>query len=291
MQKRVALITYSGLPEGAASERLLLPHLAAARIEAQFVDWRSAGCDFSRFELLVLRSCWDSHLHGAQFVEWLQRTSVIVPIVNDVETVLWNRNKFYLRELGEQGIEIVPTIFVPSGEAIGTEDPARIETWPKVVVKPAVSASAHNIWLGDRAEFSTQVELTNRMQSEAFLVQQFIPEIQTQGEISFIYIDGHYSHAVRKRPAVGDFRVQEEHGGSCELFVPSSSLPGQVDAIAAAVPQVRRSLYCRIDVVEKAGKVLLMELELIEPELYLNLAEGAAEKLAKAIIKRVAILN
>ncbi|HEY2389829.1 MAG TPA: hypothetical protein VGK22_01535 [Candidatus Angelobacter sp.] len=287
MQKRIALITWSGLPEGAASERLLLPYLAAAHVEVQFVDWRSAGCDFSRFDLLILRSCWDSHLYGPQFVEWLQRTGVIVPIVNDVETVLWNRNKFYLRELEEKGIEIAPTIFVASGEAVGVKDRARIETWRKVVVKPAVSASAHNTWLEDSTEFPTQAELTNRMQGEAFLVQQFIPEIQTQGEISFTLIDGAYSHAVRKRPAAGDFRVQEEHGGSSELFVPSSSLLGKVGEIARAVPQVRKSLYCRIDVVERAGRVLLMELELIEPELYLNLAEGAAGRLAKAIINRI----
>jgi glutathione synthase/RimK-type ligase-like ATP-grasp enzyme len=287
MQKRVALITWSGLPEGAASERLLLPHLAAANVEVQFIDWRSASCDFSRFDLLVLRSCWDSHLHGAQFVEWLQRTGAIVPIVNDVETVLWNRDKFYLRELEAQGIEIAPTIFVADGQEIGSTEWSQIQGWSKVVVKPAVSASAHNTWLGDSTEFPTQAELTHRMQGEAFLVQQFIPEIQTQGEISFTLIDGAYSHAVQKRPAAGDFRVQEEHGGSSELFVPSSSLLGQVDAIAGAVPQVRKSLYCRIDVVERAGKLVLMELELIEPELYLNLAEGAAERLAKAIIKRI----
>jgi glutathione synthase/RimK-type ligase-like ATP-grasp enzyme len=285
MQKRVVLITWSGLLEGAASERLLLPHLAAANVEVQFVDWRSASCDFSRFDLLVLRSCWDSHLHGTQFVEWLQQTGVIVPILNDVETVLWNRDKFYLRELKAQGIEIAPTIFIASGQEIGPAEWLQIQGWQKVVVKPAVSASAHNTWLS--TEFPTQAELTNRMQDEAFLVQQFIPEIQTQGEISFTLIDGTYSHAVRKRPADGDFRVQEEHGGSSELFVPSSSLLGQVDAIAGAVPQVRKSLYCRIDVVERAGKLVLMELELIEPELYLNLAEGAAERLAKAIIKRI----
>src|SRR5580698_6072612 len=201
MQKSVALITYSGLPDGAASERLLLPHLAASSVEVRFVDWRSAGCDFSRFDLLVLRSCWDSHLHGAQFVEWLQRTAKLVSILNDVETVLWNRNKFYLRELEGKGIEIAPTIFVASGEAIGVEDRARIETWRKVVVKPAVSASAHNTWLGDSTDFPMQAELTNRMQGKAFLAQQFIPEIQTQGEVSFTLIDGAYSHAVRKRPA------------------------------------------------------------------------------------------
>jgi glutathione synthase/RimK-type ligase-like ATP-grasp enzyme len=120
-----------------------------------------------------------------------------------------------------------------------------------------------------------------------FLMQPFIPEIQDQGEISFVYIDGEYSHAVLKRPAVGDFRVQQEHGGSMELFHPDSSLLAQANEIAVTVPRVRDSLYCRIDAVARDGRLALMELELIEPELFLGLAEGAAERFARAIVRRI----
>ncbi len=112
MKNRLALITWSGLPQGAASERLMLPHLAMAGLETQIIDWRSSSFDFSQFDLVVLRSCWDYHLRGAEFTEWLRRTASEVPVLNDLETVLWNRNKFYLRELEQQGIEIAPTIFV-----------------------------------------------------------------------------------------------------------------------------------------------------------------------------------
>src|ERR1700753_318138 len=101
MKKRVALITWSGLPEGAESERLLLPHLAAANVEAQFVDWRS-DCDYTKFDLVVLRSCWNYHLHDAEFTAWLHSTASVVPLLNELETVLWNKNKFYLRELQRQ---------------------------------------------------------------------------------------------------------------------------------------------------------------------------------------------
>jgi glutathione synthase/RimK-type ligase-like ATP-grasp enzyme len=286
MKKHVALITYRGLPNGAASELLLLPHLATAHVEAEFVDWRTA-CDFSRFELVILRSCWDYHLHSAEFDAWLRHVANTTPVLNEIKTVLWNRSKFYLRELMEKGIAIAPAVFVAAGEVVSAKDRERIASWQKVVVKPAVSASAHNTWLTESSALPAQVELARQMQGEAFLVQQFIPEIQSQGEISFVYMDGRYSHAVLKSPAAGNFRVQQEHGGSSELFVPSSFLLEQVDAIAHAVPQVRNSLYCRVDVVDRAGKLLLMELELIEPELYLNLAEGAAAKLAAAIVKRI----
>ena len=287
MKKRVALITWSGLPEGAESERMLLPHLAAAGVEAHIVDWRSAGVSLRQFDLVVLRSCWDYHLRGVEFTEWLRRTARSAPVLNDVKTVLWNCDKFYLRELGAIGIEIAPTVFVNGSGPIAPAAWQEIRSWKKSVVKPAVSASAHKTWLFDSAAVPDEDELKSKMESEGFLVQQFMPEIETHGELSFVYIDGTYSHTVLKRPAAGDFRVQQEHGGSAELVHPDSDLLDQANEIAATVAQVRESLYCRIDAVARDGRLVLMELELIEPELFLALAEGAVERFARAIVKRM----
>jgi glutathione synthase/RimK-type ligase-like ATP-grasp enzyme len=288
MKKRLALITYSGLPQGSESERLMLPHLAAANIETEIVDWRSTACDFSKFDLIVLRSCWDYHLTAAEFIGWLQRIAQITPVLNTIDTVLWNHNKFYLREVEALGIEIVPTIFVSHAKALGAEEATTIRSWKNknIVVKPAISASAHNTRLMDDAPWSADQEALRTMQGP-FLMQPFIPEIQDQGEISFVYIEGRFSHAALKMPAAGDFRVQQEHGGSAELFYPDSALLSQADEIAAKVAQVRDSLYCRIDAVARDGKLVLMELELIEPELFLGLADGAAERFAEAIVRRV----
>jgi glutathione synthase/RimK-type ligase-like ATP-grasp enzyme len=287
MKKKIALITWSGLPEGAESERLLVPILAAAAVEPHIVDWRDEGANFSQFDLVVLRSCWDYHLRGTEFTGWLERMASSAPVLNDVKTVLWNRNKFYLGELAAMGIEIAPTVFVNGSGPISPAAWQKIRRWKKSVVKPAVSASAHKTWLFDDAAVQGENQLKTIMEGEPFLIQQFIPEIETHGEISFIYIDGAYSHAVQKRPAAGDFRVQKEHGGSADLFHPSPALLDQVNKIAATVPQVHDSLYCRIDAVARDGKLVLMELELIEPELFLGLAEGAAERFAKAIVRRI----
>jgi len=286
MTKKIALITYAGLLNGAESERLVLPHLVAAGVEASIVDW-NAACDFAQFDLVILRTCWDYHLRGAEFTGWLQRTAQEVPILNNVETVLWNRNKLYLRELQALGIHIAPTMFVSGGESVQTEEWQHVREWQKVVVKPAVSATAYKTWLFEGAMLPDEDALKRKMQGEPFLVQQFIPEIETQGEISFIYLDGVYSHAVLKRPAVGDFRVQKDFGGSAEAIVPSAALVKQAQAIAAAIQYVGNSLYCRIDAVEKDGQLILMEVELIEPELFLGLAEGTAERFAKAIVRRM----
>jgi glutathione synthase/RimK-type ligase-like ATP-grasp enzyme len=287
MKKHLALITYSGLPHGAESERLMLPYLAAAGVETEIIDWRSSY-NFSKFDLIVLRSCWDYHLSPAEFIDWLRQVAQTTPVLNPIDTVLWNHNKFYLREVAALGIEIVPTIFVSHAKELSAEVATTIRSWKNknIVVKPAISASAHNTRLMDGAQWSADQEVI-RIMKGPFLVQPFIPEIQDEGEISFVYIDGRFSHAALKRPAAGDFRVQKEHGGSAELFHPNANLLAQADQIAAIVPQVRNSLYCRIDAVARDGKLVLMELELIEPELFLSLAEGAAEKFADAIVRRL----
>lgn len=221
----------------------------------------------------------------AEFIGWLQNVAQTTPVLNPIGTVLWNHNKFYLREVEGLGIEIAPTVFVSHVKKLD-EEQATIRSWRNIVVKPAISASAHNTRLMDSASWSAEHEVV-RIMNGPFLMQQFIPEIQDQGEISFVYIDGAYSHAALKRPAAGDFRVQQEHGGSAELFHPDSALLNQADRIAAAVWRVRDSLYCRIDVVVRDGKLVLMELELIEPELFLGLAGGAAERFARAIARLV----
>ena len=284
-KKRVALISWNGLPHGAESERLVLPHLTSAGVDARFVDWRDPALDITQFDLAVLRTCWDYHLRIAEFLNWLQRTACTVPMLNTLETVLWNYSKFYLQKLEAQGIEIAPTVFVADG-SLSAGDRERVLGWQKVVAKPAVSATAYNMWMTDSDRFLQGNEAAQKMQGP-YLVQQFVPEVVTNGEISFIYIDGSYSHAVLKRAATGEFRVQRDFGGSAEPFHPSAALLEQANGIAAAVSHVRDSLYCRIDAVERDGRLLLMELELIEPELFLGLADGAAENFAAAIIRRL----
>ena len=284
--KRVALITWAGLPEGAESEQLLLPLLANRGVAAEMIDWRDSSVNFSKFDLLVLRCCWDYHLRPEEFNEWLLRTQRVVPILNDVDVVLWNSNKFYLRELEGNGIQIAPTLFFSAAEPLRQERLDRIRGWRRIVAKPAVSASANQTHVFDHASFPSAQQLRNLMSGKDFLLQEFIPEIQTHGEISFVYIDAAYSHAIRKLPSNGDFRVQKEHGGSAELFEPPPRLEQQAHEIADRVRDVSTSLYCRLDAVEKNGKLLLMELELIEPELFLGMAPDAAERFADAIARR-----
>ena len=290
MKKRLALITWSGLPDGAESERLMLPHLAAASVETEIVDWRSSSHDFSKFDLIVLRSCWDYHLRAAEFIDWLQRVGKVTPVLDATNTVLWNHNKFYLREVEALGIEIAPTIFATDNAAIGA-DLGTIRSWKKIVVKPAISASAHNTCLMDGSAFSAEHELVRAMAGQPFLVQQFIPQIQEQGEKSFVYVDGRFSHAVRRDPVLGSALTDDERRllPACGLGVRACEATSAELALAKmvldAVPaQFKPLLYARIDTVPAAdGAPQLMELEITEPELFLRLDAHAPARYARAM--------
>src|SRR5262249_14085971 len=189
MNKKVALITWAGLRRGTESEQLLASRLAAHGVDAPMADWSDPSIDFGAFELLVLRSPWDYHLREQEFCEWLCAAARRTPVLNSLETVLWNRNKLYLRELQSRGVEIAPTCFVGRGEQPNQDEMKRAKSWTRVVVKPAVSASAYKTWLFEPEGLPLPARLTQLMQGEAFLLQEFIREVQTRGEISFIYID------------------------------------------------------------------------------------------------------
>src|SRR5262249_9784612 len=171
MKKQVTLITWAGLPEGAESERLLRPFLAASGVEAQLADWRDTAVDFSAFDLVVLRSCWNYHLHAKEFTEWLVCTATRAPILNKPDTVLWNSNKFYLRQLEEMGIQIVPTCFVSGGEQINQRQREQIDSWKKIVVKPAISASAYQTRVFERENRPAPEKLVELVDGNDFLVQ------------------------------------------------------------------------------------------------------------------------
>ena len=197
-----------------------------------------------------MRSCWDYHLRGDEFTAWLRRAAHEVPVLNAAETVLWTHNKFYLRQVHDQGIEIAPTIFAAGAAALAAAERSQIESWPKVVVKPAVSTWHTRPGCWESATFPSSLNWRSRMGGAPFLIQQFIPEIQTNGEISFIYIDGIFQPCGAQAAGCRRFPRAEgarRLGGTVCSTV--SALLDQANQIAAAVPQVRESLYCRIDAI------------------------------------------
>lgn len=287
---RVALATHAGLPSLADDDRLLMAALGARKIDASPAVWDDDRVDWGRFSCVVVRSCWDYHLRPDAFHRWIERLEKAgVAVWNPPATIRWNADKSYLRDLAARGVSAVPTAWMEQGDATSLSDVLRTHGWDRAVVKPAVSASAHETWTTDRARSAHDESrfraLTARTRT---LVQPFVEEVVEKGEWSLVFIDGAYSHAVLKRPRAGDFRVQEEHGGSAQVLEPSAEVIASARGVlAAAGPMGTGSLYARVDGCVVGDAFVLMELELIEPTLYLGTSRTAADRLADAVLERL----
>ena len=283
-RKRIAFVTHAGLPGLAADDQLAVAELARRGAEVEPTVWDDPGVQGSGFDGVVLRSCWDYYLRLSSFLDWLARLEREgVPLWNPAAVVRANVDKGYLGKLAAAGVSVVPTVQVEKGETADLLAILDERGWDEAVVKPAVSASAFRTWRTSRAEAQAQQASFDELLSlSSALIQPFLPEIQTRGEWSFIFLGGELSHAVLKRPQEGDFRVQEHLGGSSRPAVPSRELIGQARAVVEKIP--RPWLYARVDGVESGEGFLLMELELTEPSLFLGTDPGAPARFAKAIL-------
>jgi glutathione synthase/RimK-type ligase-like ATP-grasp enzyme len=236
----------------------------------------------------VLRSTLDYHRRPAEFLAWLAGcTARGVRLFNPAPLVRWNHHKAYLLDLERAGVPIVPTALVSRGAAPSLDALVGERGWDEVVVKPAIGASAwHTFRTRSRAPSRERERFAELVAAGDVLVQPFLDEIAA-GELSFLCFGGELSHVVRKRHAPGDFRVQGEYGGRSEVVAPGESTRRQARRVADAIPGPW--LYARIDAVERGGDLLLMELELIEPELFLALDPRAPARLADALVRRAAL--
>ncbi len=285
MPPRIALVTCADLPLLAPDDRLAADALRARGAEVTPAVWNDPAVRWDAFDHLVIRSPWDYHHQAGVFARWLDdRETSGVRMSNAYATLRWNMEKTYLRELERRGLPIVPTVWIERGAPLPLAAVLSATGWERVVVKPTVSASAHNTWIVGPTATQEDEERSRRLAADSgVMVQRFMGAIEHQGEWSLVYLGGTYSHAVVKRPARGDFRVQEEYGGSVEPADPPQSIRGAADAVMAAVP--KGALYARVDGVMEEGAFVLMELEALEPSLYFR--EGgtaAAGRFAEALL-------
>jgi hypothetical protein len=284
----IALVTYPKLPDLSPDDHPLRDALRARSAGVRAVSWDAPGVDWARFDAVVLRSCWDYHLRFAEFGRWLDTLEQVrVRLWNPARVVRWNFDKSYLRALDGDGVLLPATEWLASGAAPDLAQLLVARGWQEAVVKPQVSASAHETWRTDRRQApSDQPRLERLLRSGGVLVQEFVPEVVTAGELSLVYIAGEFSHAVRKRvgTGVGEFRVQERFGGWSEPATAGMAAREAGSQVLSRVPGPW--LYARVDGVERAGRFLVMELEVFEPQLFLAFSPAAAQRLAAAIIER-----
>lgn len=242
--------------------------------------WSEPAAARPRADLVLLRSCWDYHLHPRAFSRWVQSVAGSgTPLLNPPAMVHWNLHKGYLLDLAGEGVLLPPTQLVDATSPRTLRALADDLGGGDLVVKPAVSASAYGTWRTERIGPTEEQRFARQLAHGQLLVQRFIPEI-ADGELSLVYFGGRYSHAVRKIPAAGDFRVQVGHGGTHRPWQPDPAVLAAADAIVARC--AADAVYCRIDGVPTAHGFQLMEVELIDPVLFFEHAPYAADAFVHA---------
>lgn len=283
--ERICFVTCRRWPGISESDALAQRALERRGREVAGLAWNDPRADFEPFDALVLRSNWDYHHAPGQFLDWLaDRESAGARIWNPPALVRWNLGKDYLIELAARGIPAVPTVIV--------DDPARLPDlmaargWATAVLKPLVSASAHDTRLVPLAAAPAAAAALARGEiRQPAIAQPFVEEIRTAGEWSLVFIDGAFTHAVLKRPAPDDFRVQSSLGGRAEAARPPAGIVAAGQRALAALPLP--PLYARIDGVQTRGAFVVMEVEVNEPGLFFTQAPEAAERFAEALLSRL----
>jgi glutathione synthase/RimK-type ligase-like ATP-grasp enzyme len=250
--------------------------------------WNDPEVAWDRFDLAVVRTTWDYLADRDAFLAWAQAAAAATSLWNPPDVLRWNTHKSYLLELEERGAPVVPTAWLAQGDRVDLASLLASRGWSQAVVKPAVSAGSEGLTRvpdadGDLA--GAQRHLDGLLGRGDVLVQPYLPTIETRGELSVVVVDGRVSHAVRKRPIAGEFRIQEEFGGRYEV----EDLDRDAAELAAWLVEATGTelLLARVDLLEdEVGSLQLAELEATEPDLYLGADPAAAETVADAIVRR-----
>lgn len=277
----IAFATSQALEYLTDSDRLAAIALKNLGARVTPTIWTDDAVNWKSFDKIVVRSPWDYFFHQERFRRWfdtLDRAGI--PVENPTPILRWNLDKVYLRELG---VPVVATEWVEQGGVLDLAGLLRRRGWERAVIKPTISAGGHDTWVvtADNA-VEYQARMAPILGRCGLMIQPFLDTIRDQGELSFLFFRKEFSHAVIKRPGRGDFRVQVEYGGSAEPIEPPKELIAQAERVVKAVKG--ELLYARVDGVAVNGEFQLMELEVLEPDLFLGHSPGAAERFARAVL-------
>jgi glutathione synthase/RimK-type ligase-like ATP-grasp enzyme len=282
--KKIGFATSAKYRDLTVGDILTVAELRKRGYEVEPLVWSEEPPHRVTCDVVVLRSVWDYHLDPERFLNWVTTVAQRAIIFNHPDTVRWNSYKRYIFDLQQAGIPVPSTTLVEAGGNVDLAKSLLQLRSPKAVIKPAISASAYETYLVDLDNASTmQARISELLLSRAMLIQEFVPEISTRGEWSLMFLGGAYSHAVRKIPQSGDFRVQSEHGG---IHLPENPPVAVLELAERTVNHFAAdSLYARVDLVEASSRPLIMEVELIDPELFLATASNAASRLADTLLR------
>ena len=254
----------------------------AGRAELIDIDWQAPLDQLTQFDAAYLGTPWDYTEHKDAFLARLDALeSAGVRVCNPAAVVRWNADKLYLKELEHRGAASIPTLWPEAPDAEDVEAAFAALDCTRVVVKRRVGAGA----IGQESFTAGDPRLSGWTMDQPAMIQPFLPAIQTEGELSFIFVGGQFSHALIKRAASGDYRIQSLYGGSEVPLEPSGGDRAAAEAIMALLPFDAPPVYARIDMVRlDSGELAVIEAELIEPYLYPQQGPGFGAMLADAVL-------
>jgi glutathione synthase/RimK-type ligase-like ATP-grasp enzyme len=279
---KIGLLSIKDLSGFVADDDLLVEPLRGLGHVAEFVPWQDE-MDWRQYGGVVIRTTWDYQNDLPAFIRVLEQIEVRTRLANPLSLVKWNADKkIYLRDLEERGACIVPTFW--NDHKIGS---SQLQRWfeqlqtNEIVIKPTIGANAQDA-MRIKSGAADVEALSKTFDGRSYMVQPFMRGIVEEGEFSLFYFNGEYSHTILKTPKTGDFRVQEEHGGLIQTVEPSNDLLATGDSVMNYISPT--PLYARVDFVRTAnGEFAVVELELIEPSMYLRQADQAPDSFAEAI--------
>ena len=246
-------------------------------------DWNDHKFKWSSTKSAIFRSTWDYFDQFSNFRSWLDIVKEQCFLINPYEQINWNLDKHYLLDLQKKDLPIVESVFVPKKKELDLETISRSKNWKNIVVKPTISGAArHTYHLKNNEIKNFQNKWLSLTNDEDFMIQEFQKNILSSGEIAVMLFGGEYSHSVLKKAKKGDFRVQDDFGGSVEIINPSTEI---IDLAEKTVKSLKTMpLYARVDIIlDNGNNPVISELELIEPELWFRFKEESAHKLAEIV--------
>ncbi len=283
--KKIGLLTSSHFPDLIPDERPLIEEFKRNRFKVEPLIW-DAKHNWDEYDHLIIRNTWDYFSKYEKFLRTLKDIQDSQSLLlNPYETMLWNLDKTYMEELMLSGVPTIPTFKISHFNEERLHEILMLLKTDEFVIKPVVGASGHDTYKKS-VSMSTEEKafLIERLGGRDIIIQPFMPSVQTDGEYSFVFFNQKFSHAVKKIPKTGEFRIQEEHGGRAEAYRPHHR---EVEEIIPLLKAVKHEhFYARVDVVkDQKGKYVIMEVELVEPQLFFTWGSNSASLFVTEFVK------
>ena len=281
----IVLATCREWPDLGASDRLYAEALERRGCRVRAAVWDGPRAAFAGVDAVVIRATWDYYRTLEGFRAWTEAMAASTRLLNSLDLVRWNLRKDYIGALAGAGIR-VPQSHIVAGTAAAIGAVLDETGWRRAVVKPASGASGHAVELVARTTLAAQAAaLSDEWGASGVVVQEFLPEI-ADGELSLVYFDGTFSHAVRKRPPAGEFRSNSRYGPTRTAENLSGDIAEQGAACLRVLPEM--PLYARVDAIVRDGCLIVIEVEVLEPALFLEFDPPSADRFADATLRRLA---